>query len=101
MDTLSTQSWTVSLWLWLCNTPVLLLPLFSSFSLVDLVAIAALVTSLILQPFPIIKLHSTHDMHGIVASHTSSGDSNVFPPAVLSHGFALACDFDIIHQQHC
>jgi len=101
MDTLSTQGWAVSSWLWLCNAPVLLLPLFSFSTRLHIVAIVALVTSLILQPFPIIKLHSTHHMHGVVASHTSSGDSNLFPLALLSQGFALACDVDIIHPQCC
>jgi len=99
MDTLSTQGWAVPPWLWLCNAPVLLLPLFSFSTHLHIVAIVALVTSLVLQPFPIIKLHSTHDMHGVVASHTSSGCSNVFPLAFLSRGFAPTCDFDIIHPQ--
>jgi len=40
-------------------------------------------------------------VHVTVASHTSSGDGNFFPLAVLSHGFALVCDFDIIHPQRC
>jgi len=77
------------------------LPLSLSSTLLHIVAIVALATGLILQPFPIIKLHCKHDMHGIVASHTSKGDNNVFSLAFLSDGFALACDFIIIHLQCC
>jgi len=55
--------------------------LFSSLNRVNIITTVALVTSLILQLFPIIKLHSTHDMHGVVASHASSGDGNVLPLA--------------------
>jgi len=76
------------------------MPLFSSFHCFPSQHAFTLLQLWHLQrAFPIMRPHSTDGMHGIVASRTSSGDSNLFPLTLHPQGFALARDVDIILPQ--